>query len=90
MYLVDTAEMPAWTSEADPPRGAYPWGSYTELGPFKPNWGNEFVPVGKRIQHQGRHHPRLRWGQLRKWASNAARETREALFGAFTYVADAA
>jgi hypothetical protein len=88
-YLPDTAEMPAWTTEAPAPTGRYPWGTYTDLGPFKPNWGNEFVPVLQRIQHQGRHQPKLRWGQIRKWASNAVREARELLFGAFAPVLDA-
>lgn len=88
MYLVDTAEMPAWTTDAPAPRGRYPWGTYTELGPFVPNWSAP-VTVLARIQHQGRHNPRLRWGQLRKFARNALRKTGEAVFGAFVPVLDA-
>ena len=89
IYLADTAEMPAWLGEEDAPTARFPWGVYTELGRFIPNWQTGYVPVLQRIQHQDKHQPRFRWGQLRKWAFNAAREAREALFGAFMYVADA-
>ncbi len=89
-YLVDTAEMPAWTGEQEPPRGRYPWGVYTSLGAFQPKWGDGgFVPVIARIQHQARHQPKLRWGQLRKWSRNATREICEGLVGAFVPIMDA-
>ena len=89
-YLADTAEMAAWTTEAPAPTGRYPWGTYTALGPFKPTWqAGGYVPVIARIQHQARHQPKLRWGQIRKWARNATREICEGLVGAFVPIMDA-
>jgi hypothetical protein len=84
-----TAEMPAWTGDEDAPRGKETWGVYTDLGAFQPKWAQPFVPVITRISHEGRHQPRLRWGQLRKWAANAKREAQEFLFGAFVPLVDA-
>ena len=84
LYLADTAEMPVWTDEADAPPATYLWGTYTELGPFRPSWSaNRFVPVGQRLAHQARHTPKLRWGHLRKWATHKAREVGDSLVGAF-------
>lgn len=84
LYLADTAEMPIWTDERDAPTPFFIWGSYTELGPFKPTWNlNRSVPYAVRRDHTGRHTPKARWGQLRKWASNALRESGEFLVGAF-------
>jgi hypothetical protein len=90
LYLADTAEMPVWTDETDAPPATYLWGTYTELGPFQPSWSNNrFVPVAQRIAHQPRHNPKLRWGQIRKWAQEVWREAGEFLFGAFQPIKDA-
>lgn len=82
LALADTASMPVWNSEADAPNGFYVWGTYTALGPYRPNWDAQ-VSYEDRQQHTGRHNVKARWGSLRKWARNAARELGDFMVGAF-------
>jgi hypothetical protein len=89
-YLVDTAEIPMWTSDDDAPRSSYAWGVYTELGPFKPAWRNgSSVPYARRVEHAARHEVKARWGSLRRWAVNVWREAGEFAVGAFQPIRDA-
>lgn len=84
LALADTASMPVWNSEKDAPNGFYIWGSYTELGPFKPRWDvNNTVPYAVRRDHKGRHNPKARWGHLRKLAKTVWREVGDYFVGAF-------
>jgi len=84
-YLVDTAEMPAWTGDEDAPMARYGWGVYTELGAFKPRWrtAGPAVTYAARRDHEGRHNPKARWGSLRKWAVNVWRNLGDSMVGAF-------
>ena len=85
LALADTASMPMWTKDEDAPAAFYTWGSYTTLGPFKPQWSasSRLIPWEQRTEHLARHTPKARWGQLRKWASTVAREVGETIVGAF-------
>ena len=84
LALADTANMPIWNSEADAPNGFYVGGSYTALGPYKPAWAESSpVSLETRRDHHGRHNVKARWGSLRRWARNAARELGDFFVGAF-------
>lgn len=90
-YLVDTAEMPVWTGERDAPMARYTWGEYTSLGPFKPQWrvAGPSATYAARRDHQGRHNVKARWGSLRRWARNVARELGDFMVGAFQPIREA-
>jgi hypothetical protein len=83
LALADTANMPIWDSEADAPGGFYVWGTYTALGPFQPDWSASPVSVQERRDHHGRHNVKARWGSLRCWARNTARELGDFMVGSF-------
>jgi hypothetical protein len=88
-YLIDTAEMPIWNGEEDAPAARYVWGVYTELGPFKPSWRTgRAVPYARRVEHSARHHVKARWGSLRGWAVNVAREIGDFMVGAFQPISE--
>ena len=88
--LEPTAEMEVWTGDEEPVLLPVQWGTYTELGPFKPNHSRTLpVVYARRVEHSGRHHVRAEWGQLRRWARSVWREAGEFLVGAFIPIRDA-
>lgn len=77
--LVDTAEMPVWTADGPAPQALYSWGSYTDLGPFRPNWRSDRTraPYAKRVEHLAVHTVHAagrRKGRALKWIQSVARE----------------
>lgn len=89
LALADTAEMPSWNNDGEAPTAVYTWQSYTMLGPYVPAWSRRPVPYAVRRDHEPRHGVRARWGSLRKWASNAARELGDFIVGAFQPIREA-
>lgn len=90
LALADTAAMPVWTGDEPAPDGKYEWASYTALGPYVPAWSRgRAVPYAVRRDHEGRHNVKARWGQLRKWARNMARELGDFMVGSFQPIREA-
>jgi hypothetical protein len=90
--FVDTAEMPAWTGEEAPPQAFYTWESFTELGPFQPNWTrNRRAPYAHRVEHTATHTvhaPGLRKGRLGKWMRSVGREVAHRIANAFVQIGE--
>lgn len=84
-----TAEMQLWVGDEDPRLAPVAWGSYTELGPFKPKARRRGAYYAKRVEHAAKHFPRPQRGSLAKWAHSKAREIGEFWVGAFQPIREA-
>lgn len=92
--LLATVEMPIWTHDGPPPAPVWVAVEYpTGLPPYVPFWAKPIAnlptPYARRVEHNGRHFPKLRKGSLAKWAVNAWREAGEFLVGAFQPIKEA-